>query len=371
MKILQITCGFNYSAVYEKLFNEFINKNIDIEVYAPQHTGDEKINASKYSYPIISKQLIFPIDKVLYFTKIKRMVKDIITNGDIHNYKMLHAHSLFSDGAVAYELYKKYNIPYIVAIRNTDINKYYKYAPHLRGYALNILKNSTKIIYISSSYKKNHQDKYIPSSYKENFHHKSIMIPNGIDSFWLENLNQEDKKLSESKIKLISVGPIEVNKNALKTVEACKILKSKNNIEVELVLVGKIKDKSYYNNIVKYDFVTHIDYLTKESLLDQYRKSDLYIMPSINETFGLVYVEAISQGVPVIYTRGQGFDGHFDEGIVGYSTSSMDEKEIAAKILKLINEYNNIVKNIEKKAEKFNWSIIADIYIKQYNSLTK
>ena len=37
-----------------------------------------------------------------------------------------------------------------------------------------------------------------------------------------------------------------------------------------------------------------------------YRENDIYVMPSIIETFGLVYAEAMSQGLPVIYTRGQG-----------------------------------------------------------------
>lgn len=40
-------------------------------------------------------------------------------------------------------------------------------------------------------------------------------------------------------------------------------------------------------------------------------------MPSHKETFGLVYAEAMSQGLPIIYTKNQGFDGQFPDGYVG------------------------------------------------------
>ena len=42
-------------------------------------------------------------------------------------------------------------------------------------------------------------------------------------------------------------------------------------------------------------------------------------MPSITETFGLVYGEALSQGLLIIYTKGQGFDGQIKEKLAGYS----------------------------------------------------
>lgn len=368
MKVLQVACGFSYSAVYKNLFNEFVNKKIDIDVYAPQHTEEKELNISIHKYPIYSNQIILPIDKILYFTKIFRMVKDVEQNMGLEKIDLIHAHSLFSDGAVAYELYKKYKIPYIVAVRNTDINKYYKYAKHLRNYARNILKNSSKIIFLSSNYQKFHLEKYVPKSLKEEFYKKSMIIPNGIHSYWIDNISGNKNKLTDNKLKLISVGVIDKNKNALKTVEACLKLISKYDIEIELTLIGKIKDVKYFNQLIKHPFVRHIEYLPKEKLIKLYRSSNIYIMPSKKETFGLVYAEAISQGLPVIYTRGQGFDGQFDEGVVGFNTSSQDAEEISSKILYMKKTYLNIVKDIEKNAKNFDWSIIADKYIDLYNS---
>ena len=64
----------------------------------------------------------------------------------------IHAHSLYSNGGVAYETYKRFNIPYIVAVRSTDI-EYMNIFPYLNEYACEILFHASKVIYISPDLK--------------------------------------------------------------------------------------------------------------------------------------------------------------------------------------------------------------------------
>src|SRR5690606_32772754 len=66
-------------------------------------------------------------------------------NIDFSEIKMIHAHTWYSDGGVAYLLSKKYNIPYITAVRNTDLNVHYKYLLHHRKFGKEILKNANKV----------------------------------------------------------------------------------------------------------------------------------------------------------------------------------------------------------------------------------
>lgn len=92
-------------------------------------------------------------------------------------------------------------------------------------------------------------------------------------------------------------------------------------------------------------------------------------MPSKKETFGLVYVEAMSQGLPVIYSKGQGFDGQFPEGYVGYHVKYNDVDEIVKKIKEILKNYNNMSINAAKSAKKFNWKDISKEYIEIYNNI--
>ena len=98
--------------------------------------------------------------------------------------------------------------------------------------------------------------------------------------------------------------------------------------------MGKIEDNSLYNKLIEYDFVKYYPQQSKEKLMDLYRANDIFVMTSITETFGLVYAEAMSQRIPVVYSKQQGFDGQFKEGDVGYHVDPRSVEEITNAIKK-------------------------------------
>ena len=73
-------------------------------------------------------------------------------------------------------------------------------------------------------------------------------------------------------------------------------------------------------------------------------KKIFLLLPKINhilyglilKTFGLVYFESMSQGTPLIFTKGQGIDGYF-VGYIGYSVNprSYDAKSKVELLLKV------------------------------------
>src|SRR5690606_19135661 len=83
-------------------------------------------------------------------------------------------------------------------------------------------------------------------------------------------------------------------------------LSIKNNIECELHIVGEggTQTEMILENIKAYPdlFKYHGRIAQKEELIRIYRDCHLFVMPSRNETFGLVYVEAMLQGLPILYT---------------------------------------------------------------------
>lgn len=371
MKILQISCGFGYSSVYKDLFAVINQYGVYQEVYLPLHDNEAEypIIVNDLPYRIYSNQVIRGYDKVLYFSKIIRMKKDVEKNFDLPSVSLIHAHSLFSDGGVAYEIYKESKIPYIVVVRNTDVNKYYKYGIHLRRYGEKILNNAEYVIFLSPMYKNKVLGKYISSKSYNSIKKKSIVIPNGINDYWIKNIGNPKVDLgfiNNGKVNIISVGGINKNKNFLKVAEACKFLNDMHGLHIELTIVGKIDDESYYNSILSYPFVKYYSFQNKDKLLDLYKDNNIFVMPSIHETFGLVYLEAMSQGLPIIYSKGQGFDGQITEGKVGYSVNPESYTDIASKILKILENYNDLTINCIEYAQKFGWDNTADRITKIY-----
>ena len=193
----------------------------------------------------------------------------------------------------------------------------------------------------------------------KNIENKTHIIPNGIDKFWIENKAVETKKCPQNKkLKLLFVGRVQFVKNADILINVCRKLKEEG-IEAELSIVGEMKERRYEKLFAKYDFVKYYPKCKKEELKKHYENADIFILLSHRETFGLVYAEAMSNALPIIYTRGQGFDGQFEDGTVGYACSSTDVNEAVEKVKKVLENYCELSENGRIMFEKFSWEKIA------------
>ena len=75
-----------------------------------------------------------------------------------------------------------------------------------------------------------------------------------------------------------------------------------------------------------------------QEMPDVYRGSDLFVLPSENETFGQVFIEAMSCGVPVIGTKVGGIPEIISDSYNGYLVPPDDSSILAQKIERLIND---------------------------------
>ncbi len=69
-----------------------------------------------------------------------------------------------------------------------------------------------------------------------------------------------------------------------------------------------------------------------------YRGSDIFVLPSQNETFGQVFIEAMSCGVPVIGTKVGGIPEIISDNYNGFLVPPDDESILAQKIERLLND---------------------------------
>lgn len=366
MKVLHINSYYSGSKFYKNLYDQQVNTGLDISVFVPTPSSVENICAfGEYTTISVNHSRY---DRFIFHLKHTKILKDITKRYGIEKYSLIHAHSLFSNGYIALKLNKKYGIPYIVAVRNTDVNTFFRRMVHLRRMGIEILKNANGIIFLSESYKDKVIKKYIPNEMKESIINKTSIIPNGIDDFWMENKTSKVNKPDTNDLKLLYIGVVNKNKNILTTVKAIEHLR-KQGIKARLTVVGRIDDYSIYEQIKELDYVDYLEPKPRNALIEIYRQNDIFIMASIHESFGLVYAEAMSQGLPVIYTRGQGFDDQFAEGVVGFSVNCFDEIEIANKIISIVEGFELISINSSNSVDKFKWNNITNEYYNIYKNI--
>src|SRR5690606_40262221 len=92
------------------------------------------------------------------------------------------------------------------------------------------------------------------------------------------------------------------------------------------------------------------------------RLCDMFAMPSSGETFGLVYVEAMLQGLPILFTKGEGIDGFYTEKIGENVSKSATVSEIRDKIEVMVERYSDYKIPIEIVRQNHDWSRIAKEY---------
>lgn len=338
--------------IFNPLYNEvdFDNNIENIEIYAP-------VILTKY-------------DRIFNRNRAIKTIQYLENNIPLNFIKLIHAHTLTNDGVLALKLNEKYGIPYILTVRNTDINyslKYKKYNMHLYK---NTLKNASLIIFPNNSYKKKLLDLFKTDAILCEKIINSKVIPNGIDSYWHDNVYTDVRTLKD-KLNLIYVGRIYKNKNLHNILKAVSRLESEYKIDIKVA--GKIIDQNYFNQLELIHPFTYLGELEKGQLKNIYRESDIFVMPSFNETFGLVYIEALSQNLPIVYTKYEGIYGYFNDYEYGVPVQANNYNEICSGIKYIVRNYSDIQCNLENKdfLEGFNWETIGKIYNKIYVELKR
>lgn len=364
MTILHICSTYLDRPFYECLFENLSLLGINNIIYVPRWS-DRQVKKNVF---VVSKKFN-KLEKLLYWGEQKYILKDIEDRININEIDLVHVHRILYGGYAALQIFKKHKIPFITAIRNSDIYGFGRNIAILRKHSNDIIKSSSKIIFLSRPYLNYTLDNYI---YKDYFNYaidKSEVITNGINQYFIDNSVPKDEHPLPipNRLIIICVAEINKNKNILTLIKACDLLMAKG-YNVELKLLGRIIDKSIFNRISNYKFVKYLGVRSKEEVVYELRNSDIFAMTSIHETFGLVYAEAMTQGLPLIYTRGQGFDGQFQDGEVGYSVDCFDTIEIANKVLDILNDYRNISNRCIEYSKQYSWNRIAHKYKELYDT---
>lgn len=375
VRVLHINSNYLTSKLHENLLDCLAEQNIQNTVFMPikKETAGHFLYESKHE--VYSPVTFLDIDKFIFTYKQIKIYRKLKSTIDPQDYSVVHAHTLFTDGNIAYQLNKEYGIPYVVTVRGyTDINGFFRLRVNLRNRGRKILAKASKVIFLSEMNKNELLDKYISDEeLKQNIIEKAEVIPNGIDDFYFENEGQARQLEAKEKLAFLQVGKIMPLKNGLGSIRGIQKYQALENKEAELTLVGEVMDNEYAQKLKEKGkgLVTHHDAVSMAELIDMYRDHDIFIMPSFSETFGLVYPEAMSQGLPVIYTKGQGFDGQFEDGYVGYPVIADDAEDIAKKIALIIENYEEISGNVLKAYQKFNWNILSEKYRSIYLKLAE
>lgn len=376
VKVIHISNDFAGSTVHKCLYRELDKSDIEQYIYCPVRDsgliGKNYFDGAKIT--IEYANIIKPYHRYFYHLKQRTLFNYLEKNCDIEKFNIVHATTLLSDGGIALRIYRKYNIPYVVAVRNTDIAVFLDRLPHTWHDAKQILLNAESIIFINKGIKECLENHKAVKTIIERIKHKFIIQPNGVDDFYINHWHNDVHTGNG----IVYIGDFTRRKNVKRLCEA--VLKLKENeffSNVKLTLIGGGKGRNGISDgfedtekIVSSHPETFINVgpvYDKPELLRILNNNSIFAMPSIDETFGLVYIEALSQNLALLYTKNQGIDGLFDSR-VGIAVNPMSVDDIK-EALKFMLENRSQFSNKGVNPLSFCWKEIANNYLNLYNKI--
>jgi glycosyltransferase involved in cell wall biosynthesis len=173
----------------------------------------------------------------------------------------------------------------------------------------------------------------------------SVVIHNGLEDYALTAPGRITCRTTEKKsATLLYVGVLSESKGIFVLLQALRSLVERGR-DVELRLVGEfdsdITERRYHNFIAKANLQSkahHLGVLEGAAKFTAYREADIFCFPSHfeSESFGLVLVEAMQFGLPIVATRWRGIPSIVQDGKNGFLVPVDNPNEFASKADELI-----------------------------------
>ncbi len=372
MKIAQLTpyfyphLGGVESHVLE-LSKQLIERGHDVIVVTTKLEGTEK----REKVEGVPVKRVEPMT-IQYSTPVVPEVRKVLLDMD---YDLLHSHSpppIMSFFGV--RCANRKDVPFILTY-HCDLELQNIFGPLMvqlyeRTFGTYTVSKSDRIVTTTNSY---------GATSRAVWHEEADIIPNAVDSsrFNPDNSGEEIRKkhdLGDDKV-VMYVGRIVYHKGLEYFVESAKYLGD----DTKYILVGEGDFMPELKKIVKRESlenkVIFAGRVTNEELPKYYAATDVFVLPSVSrlEAFGIVTMEAMASGVPVVVSDIPGVREVITEGRHGLLAEPMNSKDIAGKV-RTILENPDLAQRMGKMGrkrieEKFTWEKVAEEIEEVYEKL--
>ena len=309
------------------------------------------------NYNFIPKhQLMFDI----FDKRMEKLYKEVVKKeGKVD---VIHAQSSLWGGISAAYVAKKYNIPLVITEHSSVKRGQYVRESYYKR-IVNSYKSSDAIIAVGNGLKK---------EIEELTNRKDIkVIGNLVD---LSLFNIRNIKRENDEFIFFSVAFLEGEKG-LDTLIKAFSMRFKNE-KVRLVIGGDGSQRQWLEGIAKSEGienqVTFTGALSREEVAEWMNKCDAFVLPSRYETFGVVYIEALASGKPVIGTFNGGAEDIVtkDVGIL-VNIDNIKELSDAMDYIRKNNKEYQHDKLRKYCTEKFSANVIIKKIINVYKEVIK
>lgn len=309
------------------------------------------------------RSLFFEYYPQTYAHGVQRVFTEQITQG----VDVIHAHVAHPDGAAALSFGQKYNIPVVVTIHGQDfaytLNRSRTCAESVRA----TLKGAAAVILVSEKLKTH----YGLETWADHLE-KYRIIYNGVD---LEDVVQSARHKA-SRRRLLTVGFLRPDKGHAVVLKALpELIGEFPDLEYRIVGDGSERDKleALTKELNLQNYVVFLGSLPHHEAMQEMAQCEVFVLPSWNEAFGVVYLEAMAHSKPIIGTTGEGISEILANETVGVAVPPRDVLALRGAIRELLSNPSQAkamgTRGQELVSRQFTWQYNAQKTLKVYEEI--
>ncbi len=273
-------------------------------------------------------------------------------------FDIIHTHFAIPTGPASRYLAKRHHIPHILSIHGGDIYDPSKnISPHrtiiLKNTVKNIINNATRVVASSTDIINNTRTYY-------GVNRRIDMIPLGIKPGLRDHLAVGNVNLPDDKIVLLTIGRLVARKDVLQLLEIVRELKS--DIPVLLIVIGDGPQKGLLEeHISKWDLQDKVRLVGRVSDEEKFlylASSDVFVSTAQHEGFGIVFLESMEFGLPIMSYNHGGQADFLQDGKTGFMVELNEFDNFRKKLEILAND-----RDLRKKIAKYNTEYVRNFYI--------
>jgi len=284
-------------------------------------------------------------------------------------FDIVHSHFIWSSGYVGMRIKEKYHVPFVVTGHGFDVYSLPFKSKRWAKMIKEILNNADKVLTVSNKNKEILQ--------KIGLIENICVIPNGYNSniFFQIEKDIARQKLGinkESKV-LLTIGGLVKVKGQRYLIEAVKELFATQPQILCYVIGGgplEVKLRKLIKEVNLEKKIILLGHLPHEEINMWMNSCDVFVLPSLSESFGIVQLEAFACGKPVVATKNEGSRQVITSDNLGFLCNIEDPESLAETISKALEKKWN-EKEIIKHAESFTWDNVLTKVQEIYNDLLK
>ena len=231
-------------------------------------------------------------------------------------FDLVHAHMLPRDGHAGMIIAKRLGVPFALTVHGTDVFHYFVPGQEPWPRNVRIARGADALMAVSSLL----MGRVAPYRGER----LSRVVPNGVD------LSMVPERTANIPRRVISVGTLKPRKCMDKTLEAfARVAADYPDATLTIVGMGEMETqlRAQAASLGVADRVELTGGIPHEEVLRRMAESDLFVLPSWGEGYGIVYIEAMAAGCIAVGARGEGIEDTIRDGVNGFLVPAGDVDE--------------------------------------------